>query len=138
MTALIKGQATSHMAPAEILALALYVAILIASVCQPVSLLSPIPQDFDVTEGYAGHALLILAVFAVGASLTIARMTRWIDRKQMHGARMGLLAVDRRVRGRAAAQPVVGCDAVDLAGFISAAPVGLAAGQVRRHSEVSR
>lgn len=138
MNATIAGQAKRHNARVAVLALALCVAVLIASECLGVSLLSLIAQDLGVTKGRAGQAILILGLFAVGTSLTIARMTPWIDRKRVQGALMALLVVDRRACGRPVAQPGVGCDAVALAGFATAASVGWAAGLARRHSEVSR
>lgn len=134
MNATIAGQAKRHNARAAVLALALCVAVLIASEC----LLSPIAQDLGVIAGRAGQAILILGLFAVGTSLTIAGMPPWIDRKRVQGALMALLVVDRRACGRPVAQPGVGCDAVALAGFVTAAPVGWAAVLARSHSEVSR
>lgn len=61
--------------------MALCVSVLIASEFMPVSLLTPIAGDLGLTEGQAGQAISISGLFAVITSLTIARLTRGIDRK---------------------------------------------------------
>src|SRR3954447_2091685 len=64
-----------------VLALTLCVSTLIASEFMPVSLLTPIAADLHITEGQAGQAIAVSGMFAVLASLLIARATRGIDRR---------------------------------------------------------
>src|SRR5688500_9919105 len=66
-----------------VLALTLCVATLIASEFMPVSLLTPIASDLEVTEGQAGQAISISGIFAVLTSLLIASATRQIDRRSL-------------------------------------------------------
>src|SRR2546428_718445 len=54
-----------------VFAMALCVAVLIASEFMPVSLLSPIAHDLGLTEGQAGQAIAISGIFAVLTSLFI-------------------------------------------------------------------
>jgi predicted MFS family arabinose efflux permease len=61
--------------------MALCVAVLIASEFMPVSLLTPIAGDLGMSEGEAGQAISISGLFAVLTSLSIAGLTRNIDRK---------------------------------------------------------
>src|SRR6478736_3090381 len=61
--------------------LALCVAVLIASEFMPVSLLTPIAGDLQMSEGQAGQTISISGLFAVITSLFIAGVTRGIDRK---------------------------------------------------------
>lgn len=61
--------------------MALCVAVLIASEFMPVSLLTPIAGDLGMSEGQAGQAISISGLFAVLTSLSIAGLTRNIDRK---------------------------------------------------------
>lgn len=62
-------------------AMALCVAVLIASEFMPVSLLTPIAGELGLSEGQAGQAISISGLFAVVTSLFVARLTRDIDRK---------------------------------------------------------
>ncbi|WP_026615740.1 MFS transporter [Ensifer aridi] len=64
-----------------IASMALCVAVLIASEFIPVSLLTPIAGDLGMSEGQAGQAISISGLFAVLTSLSIAGLTRNIDRK---------------------------------------------------------
>jgi predicted MFS family arabinose efflux permease len=64
-------------------ALTLCVSTLIASEFMPVSLLSPIATDLDLTIGGAGQAISISGLFAVLASLSISRLTAGIDRRRV-------------------------------------------------------
>lgn len=64
-----------------VFALTLCVATLIASEFMPVSLLTPIAHDLNLSEGGAGQAIAISGLFAVLASLTISFTTRGIDRR---------------------------------------------------------
>src|SRR5215210_5624153 len=66
-----------------VFALTLCVATLIASEFMPVSLLTPIATDLQVTEGQAGQTIAISGIFAVLTSLGISSMTRGIDRRRV-------------------------------------------------------
>ena len=62
-------------------AMALCVAVLIASEFMPVSLLSPIAHDLQLTDGQAGQAIAISGIFAVVISLFITVLAGKIDRR---------------------------------------------------------
>ncbi|ORF07802.1 MFS transporter, partial [Snodgrassella alvi] len=47
----------------------------------PVSLLTPIAQDFNITEGQAGQSVTMVGIFAVVTSLVLAPMTQNINRR---------------------------------------------------------
>jgi predicted MFS family arabinose efflux permease len=64
-----------------VFALTLCVGTLIASEFMPVSLLTPIASDLDVSEGTAGQAIAVSGLFAVLASLSISSVTRGINRR---------------------------------------------------------
>jgi predicted MFS family arabinose efflux permease len=64
-----------------VFALTLCVATLIASEFMPVSLLTPIATDLQMTEGQAGQAIAVSGIFAVLTSLIISSATRGIDRR---------------------------------------------------------
>lgn len=64
-----------------VFALTLCVSTLIASEFMPVSILTPIASDLHLTEGAAGQAISISGLFAVLTSLSIAGVTRGIDRR---------------------------------------------------------
>lgn len=66
-----------------VLALTLCVSTLIASEFMPVSILTPIAKDLHLTEGAAGQAIAISGLFAVLTSLSIATITRGIDRRNL-------------------------------------------------------
>src|SRR5688572_18211270 len=66
-----------------VFALTLCVSTLIASEFMPVSLLTPIASDLEVTEGQAGQAISISGIFAVLTSLLIASATRQVDRRSL-------------------------------------------------------
>ena len=68
---------------AAVYATALCAGVLVAGEFLPVSLLSPIAQDFAITEGRAGQAISISGLFAVLTSLTIAPLTGRIDRRHV-------------------------------------------------------
>jgi predicted MFS family arabinose efflux permease len=59
----------------------------------PVSLLTPIASDLQVTEGQAGQAISISGIFAVLTSLLIASVTRQIDRRTLLLSLTGLMLV---------------------------------------------
>ncbi|MDB6174137.1 MAG: transcriptional regulator [Chthoniobacteraceae bacterium] len=64
-----------------VFAMALCVAVLIASEFMPVSLLSPIAHDLGLTEGQAGQAIAISGIFAVLTSLFITVIAGRLDRR---------------------------------------------------------
>jgi predicted MFS family arabinose efflux permease len=64
-------------------ALSMCVAMLIAAEFMPVSLLTPIARDLGATEGQAGLAISISGLFAVLASLLIARLSARLDRRHV-------------------------------------------------------
>lgn len=64
-----------------VFAMTLCVFALIASEFMPVSLLTPIASDLQVSEGQAGQGIAISGVFAVLTSLSIARLAGRMDRK---------------------------------------------------------
>jgi predicted MFS family arabinose efflux permease len=64
-----------------VLALTLCVSTLIASEFMPVSILTPIAADLELTEGAAGQAISVSGLFAVLTSLGIASLTVGIDRR---------------------------------------------------------
>ncbi|MEH3120771.1 MAG: MFS transporter [Sphingomonas phyllosphaerae] len=66
-----------------VFALTLCVSTLIASEFMPVSLLTPIASGLHLTEGAAGQAIAISGLFAVLTSLSIATLTRGIDRRTL-------------------------------------------------------
>jgi predicted MFS family arabinose efflux permease len=64
-------------------ALTLCVSTLIASEFMPVSILTPIASDLNLSEGAAGQAIAISGLFAVLSSLSIAPLTRGVDRRML-------------------------------------------------------
>jgi predicted MFS family arabinose efflux permease len=75
----------------------LCVFVLIASEFMPVSLLTPIASDLGITDGRAGQAISISGLFAVLTSLSIAGLTRRIDRKLVLSSLSLLLIVSGAV-----------------------------------------
>lgn len=61
----------------------LCVFVLIASEFMPVSLLTPIARDLNVTEGLAGRGIAISGALAVLTSLTIANLAGSLNRKYL-------------------------------------------------------
>ena len=66
-----------------VFAMTLCVFALIASEFMPVSLLTPIAMDLNVTEGLAGQGIAISGAFAVITSLTISRLSGEMNRKTL-------------------------------------------------------
>lgn len=66
-----------------VLAMTLCVFALIASEFMPVSLLTPLASDLNVTEGMAGQGIAISGVFAVLTSLSISAVAGRINRKTL-------------------------------------------------------
>lgn len=58
-------------------------AVLIASEFMPVSLLTPISSDLNMSEGQVGQAIAISGIFAVVTSLTIIRVFKTWDRRHI-------------------------------------------------------
>lgn len=70
--------------------MSLCVFALIASEFMPVSLLTPMAAEFQVTEGMVGQGIAVSGVFAVLTSLSISTVARALDRKVLL---LGLTAV---------------------------------------------
>ncbi|WP_416397385.1 MFS transporter [Allohahella sp. A8] len=78
--------ATNETAPAHwsgVFAMSLCVFTLIASEFMPVSLLTPIASDLQVSEGLVGYGIAISGFFAVLASLSISSIARTMNRKTL-------------------------------------------------------
>jgi predicted MFS family arabinose efflux permease len=75
----------------------------------PVSLLTPIAGELGITDGQAGQAISISGLFAVITSLTIAGLTRNIDRKRVQASFAALLLVSGRRVALARSYPVLVC-----------------------------
>ncbi|WP_246410246.1 MFS transporter [Roseateles terrae] len=73
-----------------VFAMSLCVFALIASEFMPVSLLTPIASQLRITEGMAGQGVAMSGAFAVLASLSIAALSRNVNRKTLL---LGLTAV---------------------------------------------
>ena len=86
-SAILENRAAVHSARSRrsgwsaVFALTLCVSTLIASEFMPVSILTPIATDLHLTEGAAGQAISISGLFAVLTSLSIASVTRGMDRR---------------------------------------------------------
>lgn len=95
---------TSNEAPAYwsgVFAMTLCVFALIASEFMPVSLLTPIALDLQVSEGMTGQGIAISGAFAVLTSLSISWLARTLDRKLLLLALAGLMAVSGLIVGLA-------------------------------------
>ena len=73
--------------------MSLCVFALIASEFMPVSLLTPIASELQVTEGQAGQAIAISGAFAVLTSLFISSVAGGLDRKVLLLTLTGIMAV---------------------------------------------
>lgn len=80
-----------------VLAMSVCVFALIASEFMPVSLLTPIANDLNVTEGLAGQGITISGAFAVLTSLSIAWLAGGMNRKILLLALTGLMAASGAV-----------------------------------------
>ncbi|WP_413787307.1 MFS transporter [Pseudomonas sp. P5_152] len=78
-------------------AMTLCVFALIASEFMPVSLLTPLADDLQVSQGLAGQGLAISGAFAVLASLSISWIAGSVNRKTLLLALTGLMAVSGAV-----------------------------------------
>lgn len=79
---------------------------LIASEFMPVSLLTPIAADLEISEGLAGQGIAISGTFAVLTSLSIAWLAGGMDRKNLLLALTGLMALSGAVVALAPNYPV--------------------------------
>lgn len=64
-----------------VLAMSLGAFALVASEFMPVSLLTPIATDLDISEGQAGQAISVSGAFALFTSLFISSLAGRLDRK---------------------------------------------------------
>lgn len=80
-----------------VLAMTLCVFALIASEFMPVSLLTPLATDLQVSEGVAGQGIAISAAFAVLTSLSISWLAGSMDRKTLLLILTGLMAISGAV-----------------------------------------
>lgn len=76
-----------------IFAMTLCVFVLIASEFMPVSLLTPIATELNVTEGLAGQGIAISGAFAVITSLMISRLAGEMNRKTLLLVLTAIMAV---------------------------------------------
>ncbi len=76
-----------------VFAMTLCVFALIASEFMPVSLLTPIATDLNVTGGLAGQGIAISGAFAVITSLTISRLSGEMNRKTLLLVLTAIMAV---------------------------------------------
>ncbi|WP_179484624.1 MFS transporter [Stutzerimonas kunmingensis] len=76
-----------------VLAMTLCVFALIASEFMPVSLLTPLATDLQVSEGVAGQGIAISGAFAVLTSLSITWLAGSMDRKMLLLILTGLMAI---------------------------------------------
>jgi predicted MFS family arabinose efflux permease len=84
-----------------IFAMTLCVFALIASEFMPVSLLTPIATDLQISEGLAGYAIAISGAFAVLTSLSISTLAGSMNRKTLLLLLTGLMCVSGLVVGLA-------------------------------------
>jgi predicted MFS family arabinose efflux permease len=96
-TATIPDRNDAPAAWSAVLALTLCVSTLIASEFMPVSLLTPIARDLDLTEGTAGQAIAVSGLFAVLTSLVIGRISAGVDRRHLLMGLTALMAVSGAV-----------------------------------------
>ena len=66
-----------------VFSMALCVAVLIASEFMPVSLLTPMAQDLQVSEGMVGQGIAISGLFAVLTSLSISTVAGRMNRRTL-------------------------------------------------------
>lgn len=76
-----------------VLAMSLCVFALVASEFMPVSLLTPIASELQVSEGQAGQSIAISGAFAVLTSLFISSVAGGLDRKVLLLVLTGMMAV---------------------------------------------
>jgi predicted MFS family arabinose efflux permease len=112
---LSEAHAGGRFAPADVarpahwggvFAMSLCVFALIASEFMPVSLLTPMARDLNVTEGMAGHGIAISGAFAVLTSLSIASLIGGMGRKAVLLGLTALMAVSGVLVASATSYPV--------------------------------
>lgn len=106
-TTLTAEKANTRSAWGAVMSMALCVAVLIASEFMPVSLLTPIAAELGISEGQAGQMISISGLFAVITSLTIAGLTRDVDRKLVQSCFAALLIVSALIVAFAPSYPVL-------------------------------
>lgn len=81
----IEQSTYEHSTPAwgAVFVMSLCCAVLIASEFMPVSLLTPISLDLNMSEGQVGQAIAISGIFAVMTSLSISRVFKAWDRRHI-------------------------------------------------------
>ncbi|WP_196258116.1 MFS transporter [Pelagibacterium limicola] len=79
----VKGEAVTVPAWAAVFSLSLGVFGLVGAEFLPASLLTPIAADLGITEGLAGQAVTATAIMGVVSGLTVASVTRLLDRRQV-------------------------------------------------------
>ena len=84
-----------------IFAMTLCVFVLIASEFMPVSLLTPVASDLDITEGLAGQGIAISGALAVLTSLTISTLAGNVNRKYLLLGMTVLMAISGAVIAQA-------------------------------------
>lgn len=84
-----------------VFAMTLCVFALIASEFMPVSLLTPIAADLQISEGWAGYGIAISGAFAVLTSLTISRLAAAMNRKSLLLGLTGLMCLSGLLVGLA-------------------------------------
>ncbi|MBD8573043.1 MFS transporter [Pseudomonas syringae] len=89
--------ATSTPAWGAVLAMALAAFALVASEFMPVSLLTPIAADLNVSEGQAGQGIAVSGLFALLTSLLIAAVAARVERKTLLLALTALMIVSGTV-----------------------------------------
>lgn len=82
-----------------IFAMTLCVFALIASEFMPVSLLTPIASDLQISEGLVGYGIAISGAFAVLTSLSISRLAGSMNRKTLLLLLTGLMCASGLVVG---------------------------------------
>ncbi|PZR89310.1 MAG: MFS transporter [Stutzerimonas stutzeri] len=81
MVSAVNNAGSKPAAWGAVLSMALCVAMLIASEFMPVSLLTPMAEGLNATEGQTGQAISISGLFAVAASLLITTAAGTLNRK---------------------------------------------------------
>jgi predicted MFS family arabinose efflux permease len=89
-----------------VFAMTLCVFALIASEFMPVSLLTPMAADLQVSEGMTGYGIAISGAFAVLTSLSISRLAGAMNRKTLLLALTALMAASGAVVAFAPSYPV--------------------------------
>ncbi|MES3046760.1 MULTISPECIES: MFS transporter [Sphingomonas] len=89
----IGATSSSPAAWGALFAMTLCTFVLVASEFMPISLLSPIAHDLQLTEGQAGQAISISGLFAMVASLSLSRVIGRRDRRHVLLALTALLVV---------------------------------------------